>query len=41
VSYVCQAPHLHTLHKKTYCIGPGLCIMLNVNFGEFPFHDVA
>jgi hypothetical protein len=29
---------LDALHKIICCVGPGLCIMLDVNFGEFPFH---
>jgi hypothetical protein len=33
-SYVHRATHLDTLHKKTCCIGPRLCIMLEVNFRE-------
>jgi hypothetical protein len=27
-----------TLHKTLCCIGPGLCIMLEVNFREFVFY---
>jgi hypothetical protein len=31
---------LDTLHKTTCCIGPGLCIMLEMNFRESPLAEV-
>jgi hypothetical protein len=32
---------LHVLHKKPCHLGPGLCMMLEVNFREFLFYEVG
>jgi hypothetical protein len=40
VSYVNQSMIFDALHKKDHCIGPGLCIMLEVNFAFWAFSEV-
>jgi hypothetical protein len=40
VSYVNRSMIFDTLHKKDRCIGPGLCIMLEVNFAFWGFSEV-